>query len=463
MKKYKLITLYLLISIFATTKGIAESFYRIEFTDKKENEKLLSDPILFLSERALERRSRYQIEVNEEDLPLSEIYLDSVKASGRIISKSKWNNSCVILSNHNRIEDLRKNDYVKDVIFLGSSKGLKRCGKEFAFKSDTYYHRQKQMDYPRFSRKYYGKAYDQIHFHKGEKLHQSGFSGKGKMIAVIDAGFKGADKLSELNQSRIIGIKDFGYPYEGGYGEEKHGTQVLSVMLSDLSGCFVGTAPGADYLLLRSEALSYELPVEEDFWINAVEYADSCGVDIISSSLGYQNFDQDINIYDQTNLGKNIAISTQIANKASEKGMIVVLSAGNERETSWGGLGFPADAQKAFTVGSVDKKKEISSFSSYGFVTDLSIKPNVVSLGTAPVTIHPNGFYSREDGTSFATPIIAGLIACLWEALPEKSNTEIMELVEGSADLFQSPDSSYGFGIPNLEKAYKTGLNEVDK
>lgn len=457
MERFKLITLSILISFFVSTEIVAESFFRIEFTDKKENEELLESPSLFLSERALSRRGKYQIEINEEDLPISKSYLDSVSERGKVISKSKWRNSCVVLAKGKQVEDLKQRSYVKNITFLGSAQGIKRCSKEAAFTVDSYYSKQKEKDHSLFSKKYYGKAYDQIHFHKGEKLHQMGFSGKGMLIAVIDAGFKGVDKLAEFDQSRIVEVHDFGYPHEGGLGNEKHGTQVLSVMLANLAGHFVGTAPAADYLLLRSEALSYELPIEEDFWINAVEYADSCGVDIISSSLGYQYFDQDLNFYQQTDIGKNKAISTRMANKASEKGMILVLSAGNERQTAWGGLGFPADAQYAFTVGSVDKTKEISVFSSFGYVNNLSIKPNVVSLGTAPATIHPNGFYSREDGTSFATPVIAGLIACLWEALPEKSNTEIMELVEQSADLYESPNDSYGFGIPNLEKAYRMG------
>lgn len=455
MEKYKILLLFLFLNLCSIKECLAENFYRVEFADKNENARLIENPSLFLSERAIQRREKYKIEVTDQDLPVSNQYLNMLSRNGKVISKSKWRNSCVIVASQQSADQINAESYIKKITYLGSTKGLKRCGKGAEFISDSFYSRKQSKGNGLFTRKNYGKSYDQIHLHKGERLHQMGYLGNGRLIAVIDAGFKGVNELTEFDQARIREVKDFGYPREEGYGREKHGTQVLSTMLANLSGSYIGTAPYADYILLRSEALSYELPVEEDFWINAVEYADSCGVDIISSSLGYQVFDQDFTIYSQKDIGQNRAISTQVANIAFEKGMIVVLSAGNERETSWGGLSFPADAQRAFTVGSIDEKKEISNFSSQGFVTDISIKPNVVSLGTAPVTIHPNGFYSREDGTSFATPIIAGLIACLWEALPEKSNIEIMKLVEGSADLYQTPNDSYGFGVPDLEKAYE--------
>lgn len=459
MEKYNILILFLFLNLCSIKECLAENFYRIEFADKNENARLIENPSLFLSERAIQRRAKYKIAVTDQDLPLSNQYLNMLSRNGKVISKSKWRNSCVMVASQQSVDRIHEEPFIKKITYLGSTKGIKRCGKGAEFISDTFYSRKQGKDNGLFNRKNYGKSYDQIHLHKGERLHQMGYLGSGRLIAVIDAGFKGVNELTEFDQARIREVKDFGYPREEGYGREKHGTQVLSTMLANLSGSFIGTAPYADYILLRSEALSYELPVEEDFWINAVEYADSCGVDIISSSLGYQNFDQDFNIYSQDDIGQNRAISTQVANMAFEKGMIVVLSAGNERETDWGGLGFPADAQKAFTVGSIDKEKNISVFSSYGFVNALSIKPNVVSLGTAPVTIYPNGFYCREDGTSFATPVIAGLIACLWEALPDKTNEEIMELVQAASNQIEHPDSSFGYGIPNMEKAYKIGMN----
>jgi subtilisin family serine protease len=230
-------------------------------------------------------------------------------------------------------------------------------------------------------------------------------------------------------------------------------------MAANLPGIFVGTAPQAEYLLIKSEDTRGEFPVEEDFWVAAVEFADSVGIDVISSSLGYYKFDNISEYYSRDDVDGKTALTSQAAEIASLKGLLLVSSAGNEGNNEWEKVTFPADVENVLTVGSVSAEGQKSSFSSVGLTADYRIKPDVMALGANCSVISPAGQVQTVNGTSFSAPMIAGLAACLWQGFPLLKNTEIIQLIRESSSQYQRPDAHLGYGIPDFIKAYNTAKN----
>ena len=304
----------------------------------------------------------------------------------------------------------------------------------------------------------YGYAERQIKMLNGIKLHDAGFRGEGIRVAVIDAGFQNVDRICVFDSLQLIGTHNVIYPGRSVYEADDHGTKVLSCMAANMPGIMVGTAPKASYLLIKSEDSDSEYPIEEDYWAAAVEYADSVGVDVISSSLGYFAFDADELSYDQSALDGKSSLISQAAHIAAQKGILMFCSAGNEGNGSWGKITFPSDASDILTVGSITEDKKKSIFSSVGFTADYRVKPDVVALGSGSCVIDPQGNVRYASGTSFATPILAGLGVCLWQALPELSNKEVIALLQQVSSQFKQPDAELGYGIPNIYKAYKKGM-----
>ena len=311
----------------------------------------------------------------------------------------------------------------------------------------------------------YGAGFTQIALNNGHLLHEAGFRGKGMEIAVLDAGFINADKIDGFNQERIKEIKNFNHETTDILRESHyHGTMVLSCMLSDKPGEMTGTAPEADYYLFRTEVVDEEFPVEEDYWIAALEYADSLGVDIATSSLGYSTFDDATMNHTQEQLdGQTIPIS-KAANLAASRGILLFNSAGNEGDKDWKKIIFPADAENIITLGSIDKDSIRSSFSSVGYTADKRIKPDLMTMGSQVSVINELGEIIQANGTSFSTPIMAGLAACLWEACHDLNSFAMLQLLRETADHFQNPDSFTGYGVADVYKAYlrqQTGVQQV--
>ena len=274
-------------------------------------------------------------------------------------------------------------------------------------------------------------------------------------MAVIDAGFMNADRMSAFDSLRLLGTYNVVFPGRSVFTGDDHGTKVLSCLAADIPGVMVGTAPKASYLLLKSEDSDSEYPVEEDYWTAAVEYADSAGVDVISSSLGYFVFDTDELSYDRAALDGRTAMISRAAGMAADKGILVFCSAGNEGNGGWEKITFPSDAAGIFTVGAIDEDKKKSGFSSVGFTADGRVKPDAVALGSSSCVIGPGGSVRYVNGTSFATPILAGMGVCLWQSLPWLNNREMIELLHRSSSQYKHPDRELGYGIPDFYKAYK--------
>ena len=301
-----------------------------------------------------------------------------------------------------------------------------------------------------------------------DDLHQhvDSYTGTGMTVAVIDAGFTNVNTMNGFQRLRdangILGGYDFVdrntdvYAYTG----NSHGTWVLSDMAGFIEDQFVGTAPDASYYLFRTENAATETPLEESLWIEAAERADSLGVDVINSSLGYTTFDNPNYNYTPAQMDGNTAYITKGANIAFEKGILVVNSAGNSGSSSWGIVGAPADGAGVFSIGAVKADGTYASFSSRGSSAQPTQKPDVVAQGQASYVINTNDNITTLNGTSFSAPILAGGIVCLWQALPTKSNAEIMQLVRESASQYSTPDNFLGYGIPDLDLARTLSNND---
>ena len=418
-------------------------FYRVYFNDKGDDKNYSPEDLL--SSRALNRRKKAGIPVPDfRDLPVNKDYLNIISASGyKLHCTSKWMNTALFKTQFSaNISSLLNLSFVRDV------KIVKLPGKKAGF-NDKLDFQVTQAD---------PNAYDRpVTMLNGKSLHNSGYDGRGILIAILDGGFTYADQISSLLSLRSrSGVKktyDFIKNSEFVYSSSSHGTAVLSVLAGNKPEFIEGTATGADYLLLKTEDVDSEYPVEEDFWAAGAEYADSIGADIISSSLGYYYFDDPSMNYKYSDLDGNTAFVTRVADIAASKGILVVNSAGNERNKEWRRIIFPSDGDSVLAVGAVDGNNNISSFSSAGPSNDGRVKPDNAAMGVnVPVQVEITAF-GRSSGTSFSCPILSGMAACLLQAVPKALNTDIIEVLHTSADRYNSPDSLYGYGIPDMVNA----------
>ncbi len=435
----------------AFPQWLAPDKYWIPFTDKNNSEYSINKPTEFLSPEALERRSKQGIPVIQEDIPVVKEYIDSLKSMGLdILGTSRWFNAAVVFTED--IDLIRK---VRELVFVRDfdpDNAFRIPGGTLSF-ADSMPVNLRRLDF--FHNDHdYGNAYKQISLLQGKSLHDRGYTGQGMKIALMDAGFYRVDSLEAFkklwNENRILGYKDFVNNDSDIFSESSHGLGVLSTMAAYLPGLMIGTAPEAGYWLLRTEDSGSEFKIEEANWVMAAEYADSAGADIIISSLGYNIFNDSAMNYSFADMDGKTTLVTRAAEKAFRKGIIVVLSAGNEGNKSWKKITAPSDAKNVLSVGSVDTSNYLSAFSSRGPSYDGRIKPDVLAVGYQTVIINSAGIPGLGYGTSYSAPQIAGLTACLWQAMPEKSNLEIMQAIIKSSDRYASPDNDRGYGIPNF-------------
>ena len=295
-----------------------------------------------------------------------------------------------------------------------------------------------------------GPAIHQIRLSNGDKLHEAGFRGQGMTIAVIDAGFHNADRITAMRNIRILGTKDFVNPEADIYAESSHGLMVLSCIGMNRPGIMTGTAPEASFWLLRSEDEYSEHLVEQDYWAAAVEFADSVGVDVINTSLGYYAFDDKSKNYTYRDLDGHRVLMSRQASRVADKGMVLVCSAGNSGAGSWKKITPPGDAEHVLTVGAIDRNGVLAPFSSVGNTADNRVKPDVVALGSEADVIGTDGNQAKANGTSFASPIMCGMVACLWQSRPGLTAKEVIELVRKLGDRADFPDNIYGYGVPDF-------------
>ncbi len=432
--------------------------YIVQFTDKKNSPYSLNNPLAYLSQRAIDRRTRYSIALDSTDFPVNTSYVQQVLAQGSVnyLSQSKWLNQiliyCTSTATVNAIKSL---PFVKSALPIGPLKSTDSTIHTDRFK-ETVTPLKATEKTANTAANYYGSSYPQVHIHLGEFLHKRGFTGKGMTISIIDGGFYKYKTTKAFDSARangqFLGERDF-VDFDNSVNEDAdHGELCLSTIASNIPGTMVGTAPNANFWLLRGENVNSEYPIEEHNWDAAAEFADSVGTDLISSSLGYFTFDDPQFNHTYNDIYKNTTMVSKGAAFAAKKGIIVTNSAGNEGGSSWNYIIFPADTDSACSVGAVGTNGQIASFSSYGYPG--KVKPNIVSVGSG-TTLYAYYGLTSGSGTSFSNPNINGLIACLWQAFPKFNNMKILNAVYQSSNKYSTPDNRYGYGSPNMRLAYQ--------
>lgn len=522
--------LFIVATGFAATLASAQDFtptykYRISLSDKKDCGFSVKHPEAFLSPKAIERRKRQKLKVNETDLPVTPKYVEQIRAIGvGICSTSKWNNTVVVVTADttliDQIEALpfvtatrRVAAYTKPEVrdttdrfalikpepqkVVNPDAGIMekkdddtfKVGKVLKVSSRTRYHVNESDNSVDFITEAdtveawgkdreeleklvaqvneamkaespdaddddtpespYGAGFNQINMLGGIQLHERGFRGQGMTIAIIDGGFYNADIVPGLSHVKILGTKDFVTPGGNVYENDRHGMMVLSCIAANTPGKFIGTAPEASFYLLRSEDGGSEQLVEEDNWCAAIEYADSLGVDVVNTSLGYTKFDNRADNVRYREQDGHTHIISNSASMAASKGMVLCQSAGNEGDSAWKRIGVPADAENILTVGALRPDGVNTNFSSLGHSADGRIKPDICAQGQQCAVYSTRGTLTTANGTSFSSPISCGMVACFWQAHPDMTAFDVMDAIRARADRYDNPDNVFGYGVPN--------------
>ncbi|PIA78039.1 serine protease [Gaetbulibacter sp. 4G1] len=437
----------------------------IYLKDKQNVASSIATPINILTQKAIDRKAKHNVVIDARDVPVNESYITQLKnATGiTVMAKSKWFNAVHVRGSEADINNLLTTPsitFIDYIDFADRSLNTTKITKEKAtFKIKDKFEVEKTfVDFT------YGNTQNQVDMINVDDLHVADYTGAGVTIAVLDAGFINVNTMGAFQRIRdagdLLGGYDFVNRSSNVYANtsSSHGTHVLSTMAGYILNNYVGTAPDASYYLFITEDSSDENPIEESYWVEAVERADSLGVDLVNTSLGYKDYSPNYTSYSyaSADMDGNTAFITKGANIAFEKGLLLVNSAGNEGNA---GVSAPADSQYVLSIGAVNSLGNYASFSSVGSAFQPSQKPDVVARGLSASVITPSNVIGSSNGTSFSSPILAGGIACLMQALPNKTNAEIMQLVRESGSQFSTPDYQLGYGIPNLMSALSNALS----
>lgn len=453
MKYLSTVIFAFLVLLSISNCTVAQSQYAVVvyLTDKGNTPYQLTQPQDFLTSEAIIRKQKFNIPIDSLDLPVNELYVQQLltTSNGVLHASTKWFNAVVLLVNDTQVlSAIRSFNFVSKaevIAFYPGGLHLRGIGK-FEGLSGL-------LQAENFDANYYGQAWQQIHLAEGEALHERGFDGRGMRIAVIDAGFSGVENNRAFrhlyDSSRLIETYSFLDRSVDVNTNGHHGTFVLSTMAANIPNEMVGTAPNAQYALYSVDDEATEHFTETFNWVAAIERADSMGMDVVNSSLGYNRFDNPNFDFTYADLNGSTTLITQAANLGVAKGMLVVNSAGNEGATTWKYLLAPADADAIMTVANVNDIKIINPTSSWGFPNTL--KPDVSGMGTYVAVITPQGNVSRSTGTSFAAPIITGLAACYWSLDSTLSPQELIVKIKSVGHLGSNAEEDrYGYGVPNF-------------
>ncbi|RPA69625.1 T9SS C-terminal target domain-containing protein [Cyclobacteriaceae bacterium YHN15] len=445
-------------------QAMGQNRYAIHYKYKPQDFFTLEEPVLFLTSKALERRDRQGIALDSLDLPVSQKYIDQVSPFVKqVLYHSNWLNASIVIADQESIEEIKGFDFVDHVVLAAPGyvpegkistrvNGKSGINKNSKGKTNTL---EAPFDYQ--------NSLLGIH-----EMHEEGFRGKGVTIAVFDAGFPGVDQIPGFSHlfenNQLLGTKDFVHVWNKNvYSKNQHGTNVLSLLASDDPELLLSGAPEADYILCITEEVSTEYRIEEYNWVKAAEFADSLGVDIINSSLGYWDFDDESMNYTFEDLDGESALVSKGASLAGNKGILVVTSAGNYGNRGSSSITAPADSKGILSVGATNVSMERASFSSQGPTFDGRIKPEVSTYGEQVWLLRSSGNLGRASGTSFSSPQIAALAAGLWQARPEWTKDELIGRILESSSLSALPDNSLGYGIPNFFRALYGEILSIDQ
>lgn len=439
--------------------------YLVLLKDKTHSPYQLNNPSQFLSPRSVQRRLKQNIPLTPRDLPVDPAYVATIRqAGGQVWYASRWLNAVLVQANAATLQNILQLPFVRGLEGnaslsngrVGSEK--KSGGKSLKKATGTKYKIPDGMPVRTDARPLsYGPSQDQVAMLGADQMHNRGFHGEGMLICVLDAGFRDADKLAHFQHlfadNRVLSTYDFVKKETSVYEDDAHGAQVLGALAGYLEGKLIGTAYQARYILLRTEDASSETRLEEAHWLMAAEYADSAGVDVINSSLGYSTFDDPSQNYTYADMNGDKTLITRAADWAAGVGMLVVNSAGNEGGNSWQYIAAPADADSIIAVASVNKDRLRAFSSSKGPSADRRVKPELAAMGQGTVVSTSATGVITSSGTSFAAPVLAGMAAGFWQAFPQLTNMQVMDYLKRSASQYTRPDSLLGYGIPHFVKA----------
>ena len=454
MRKLSFLLLFLAVTMFAQAQ-IATDIYWVQFTDKDNSPYSIDNPEAYLSPRALQRRANLGIAIDEYDIPVNPQYLQAVADCGaELLNPSKWLNGVSVHVTDPAV--------IEAINALGFVEVVRNCPNDpnaQEMKERWMADEMRAVEGSRGFRGYYGGAEAQATQLKVDVLHEQGYDGTGIVVAILDGGFIGTENHACFDnmreEGRLLGTRDFVYGSTSVYTQSTHGTSCLSTMAAYVPNQMVGTAPKASYYLLHTEDGPNENIVEEYNWVSGAEYADSLGVDVCSTSLGYIGFDMSQWDHPFEHFDGHTAPMTIGAEIAASRGMICMNAASNEGDGVCT-LGIPADAEHILTVGAVDENGYRANFSSVGPTYDGRIKPDVMAMGEGTYVASGDGGwwpYYNGNGTSFATPVLAGAVACLRQARPYASVQEICDVIRSCGNRADNPDSKYGYGIPDFSQA----------
>ena len=454
MKKLSFLLLLVLAALFAQAQ-VAPDIYWVQFTDKNDSPYSIDNPEAYLSARALQRRANLGIAIDEYDIPVNPQYLQAVADCGvQLLNPSKWLNGVSVYTT-----DASTIDAVNALPFVSAVRSCPNNPKAQEMKERWLADEMKPVASSRATYGYYGGAEDQVKQIKANVLHELGYDGTGMVIAILDGGFIGFEGHSCFDnmreEGRFLGTRDFVFGSTSVYSQSTHGTSCLSTMAAYDPNNMVGTAPKASYYLIHTEDGVTENIIEEYNWVSGAEYADSLGVDLCTTSLGYNGFDMDEWYHSFDHFDGHTAPMTIGAEIAASRGIICLNAAGNNGSGTCT-LGIPGDAEHILTIGAVNNMGTRASFSSVGPTYDGRIKPDVMAMGegTYVASAFPDwGNYYNGNGTSFATPVLAGAVACLRQARPYTSVQVFCDAIRACSDRTSNPDNDYGYGVPDLSLA----------
>lgn len=431
----------------------------VYFNNKPSAATFLSNPLTMLTQRALDRRIAQNISLDVTDVPVEQSYITQIAASTGItvMAKSRWMNALHIRGTQANIQALTSFSFVNHITFANYSLNPGGRFSQNNIISAVNKQFETQVIYN------YGGAQNQIEMLNGHLLHQQNYTGQGKVIAVLDSGFLGVDTAipfqNLISNNQILGGYNFPDQNTNYFFRHNHGSNVLSTMGAFAEGQIVGTAPNAKYYLFITEDINSENPVEESYWVEGAELADYYGADVINSSLGYFGYDNPNYSHQYDDMIGNKTFASRGANMAFNKGIVVVISAGNSGATSEPHIGTPADAIGALTIGAVNSLEQYATFSSIGPSYDGRVKPDVCAKGLGTTVCSPSGTIYNSSGTSFSSPVIAGMVATFWSAVPNLTAQQVVQFIKQSSDNYSNPTIQKGYGIPDFQSALTAALN----
>ena len=458
----KRVVLLSFLTIFVLTLSAQHpAKYWVEFKDKKDSPYSINRPEEFLSPRAIEKRHRFNIPITEQDLPVNESYIKKLLAIDKtmvLFSKSKWLNGVTVYSEKENIMDkILELPFVSGVectAVLGSKEDFDYPHVSYAPPAKT----KEVLKIEKGKDLNYGYSFQQANINRVQWLHRLGAHGEGMFIMVLDAGFENADEIPHFEalrqEGRLIGTRNLVQPGRSVFLSDSHGTMALSCMAGYLEDEMIGTAPKANYFLVKTEDGRTENKIEEDNWVAGAELADSLGCDLINSSLGYNHYDDNSKSYTYKDMNGQTSRCSLAADIAVSKGIIVCVSAGNEGGAPWKYITVPADAKDILTVGAVDPQGAAAGFSSYGPTSDNRVKPDAAAVGAKTVTASSGGKTELAYGTSFSSPVLCGMVACLWQLFPKCSASQVIQAVRLAGANYSHPDEHLGYGITDFMYAY---------